>query len=213
MTPEERADRLERKIRELIGAAHELVGSAVDLSRFDLTPDEAAGDSRLSMPAVYWPRRWLTDTIRAAVAEERVRCATVVQRWRGPPSKTGMVRAIVEGGEPGDPAAGYDPILARQAATVDRFAAEIRARIVENRAKGDWAQAPPLWLFARALQEIGELVAAMRVTMESGTMLASADEVRATVRREAADAAAVLMMVADVLGAFQREEEPAAGSE
>ncbi len=158
----------------------------------------------------------MTALLSAAVAEERVRCATVVQRWKGPPSKTAMVRALVEGGEPGDEAAGYDPVLARQAATVDAFAAEMKARILENRAKGDWRGVDVLYLIARLLQENGELVGAVRVALEGAPagrwpdLPGAVAEVRGKIRREAADAANLAMMVADVLGGFEREGEPPA---
>lgn len=208
MTPEERAEALDGEIRGLIrpGAA----------DRTDLTVGELEGRSELMMPAVYWPKRWLAEAFAAAVGEERVRCATVVQRWKGPPSKSGMIRAITEPGRGADTdeQAGYDPTLARQAATVDLFAAEMKARLLENRAKGDWRGADVSYLLVRMFEEAGELVGAVRVAVEGRPagqwpdLPGAVAEVKARIVREAADTGNLAMMVADTLGAFGRDGEP-----
>lgn len=206
MTPEERTEAIVETLRKAIisGNPAAVLGTEAGVN---LGIDEV-------VPAVYWPKRMLVEAFAAATAEERVRCATVVQRWKGPPTKTGMIRAITEPERAADAdgRSGYDPTLARQAATVDLFAAEMKARLVENRAKGDWRGADVPYLLIRMLEEAGELVKAVRVALEGRPagrwpdMAGAVAEVKAGIVREAADTGNLAMMVADALGVFGREE-------
>ena len=135
--------------------------------------------------------------------EERAHAARVVMEWRGPPSRQGMSRAVLEDGRDSP----QDPELARQFAAVDGFAALMKARLLENREKGDWGGDRQDFLLARLLEEAGELARAVRAAHSGEAagrwpdLASAAQAVSAAIAEEAADASNFAMMVADVCSA------------
>ena len=67
MTPEEHKNELLKRIRAAIGGVHDI--------------SEESNEELV--PGVYWPSRWLTDSIRAAQTEQKRKDAEIARRYMG----------------------------------------------------------------------------------------------------------------------------------